>query len=304
MKKWIVALSLLLLLFPFLIRTTEYSASEETQEEVAEAASEKPQAIGASWADAPLAPKPPTATPFEALDWLSYANGLVAHAGGAIDGIAGTNSLESIEANYRNGHRAFEIDLNLTTDGVLVGAHDWPSYKGPLSWGDFASLKLAGRYTPLSFERIVQVMEKHEDMYIVTDTKSFEYSDRDTLRQFNGIWRATDENPDLRDRITVQIYNQEMLHLVKESYPFPHFIYTLYASPDSDAEVLQFMEDEELKVLVMPPERANKAFLDSIEELGGIVCLHTLNSLEEVNEWRAKGVRGFYTDFILPGEME
>ena len=50
---------------------------------------------------------------------------LIIHAGGRIDGVTGTNSLEALEETYAVGGRAIEIDFDWTSDGHLVCIHDF-----------------------------------------------------------------------------------------------------------------------------------------------------------------------------------
>ena len=49
----------------------------------------------------------------------------IAHAGGQIENETYTNSLEALNANFKEGFRVFEIDFSWTTDTQLVCLHDW-----------------------------------------------------------------------------------------------------------------------------------------------------------------------------------
>lgn len=42
-----------------------------------------------------------------------------------VDGKAYTNSLEALQSNLAAGHRIFEVDLAITSDGKVVCLHDW-----------------------------------------------------------------------------------------------------------------------------------------------------------------------------------
>jgi len=54
----------------------------------------------------------------------------IAHAGGEYRGIAYSNSLEALNANYARGLRLFEMDLSWTSDEQLAAIHDWHRYTG------------------------------------------------------------------------------------------------------------------------------------------------------------------------------
>lgn len=106
---------------------------------------------------------------------------LVIHAMGKINDDTYTNSLEAFEYHYLNGQRVFEVDFSVTSDGKLVARHDWGD--GKQSGLDqehiptekvFLQNKICGKYTPLSIEKLVKLMQTYEDVIIVTDTKDLE----------------------------------------------------------------------------------------------------------------------------------
>ena len=233
--------------------------------------------------------------------WTNAANRLVAHAGGAVNGTQGTNTIEAVEAGYNAGHRVFELDFNLTSDGVLVGVHDWGSANAAPAWNEFSSERIGGWYTPTAYETFIRFLSLHKDTYIVTDTKSYDLTDDQIIKQFQIMRDITEKvDPGTRDRIVVQVYNQHMYYLINGIYKYPNILYTLYETPDTEAQVLDFVKKECIPVVVMPPERANQRFLNNLLALGVRVYLHTLNDYNEVKQWQSKGVWGVYTDSLLP----
>jgi glycerophosphoryl diester phosphodiesterase len=241
---------------------------------------------------------PGTSTPVSS--WVDI--GLVAHAGGTVGNVQGTNTIEAVQTNYELGHRVFELDFNLTSDGKLVGIHDWGG-KAAKSWDEFSSKQVSGLFTPTSLEMFLDFLEQHEDAYIITDTKSFDYTDEQITEQFQILFDAASVRPELRERIIVQVYNQKMYHLINKIYKYPNILYTLYMTPDTEAQVVEFVRSENIPVIVMPPERANQPFLSDIYAAGAKVFLHTLNDINDIKAWLAKGVSGFYTDDILPEQL-
>jgi glycerophosphoryl diester phosphodiesterase len=124
--------------------------------------------------------QPYTALVDSTQNFMAYAidtNRYIAHAGGMIDSIPYTNSLEALEVNYANGFRLFELDIIKTLDNIYVAAHDWDywvkltNYKGqtPVSNKEFLSYKLLGKYTPIDIARINEWFKEHEDAILVTD---------------------------------------------------------------------------------------------------------------------------------------
>ncbi len=101
----------------------------------------------------------------------------IAHAGGEVDGIKSTNSLEALNQNYKRGFRLFELDILETSDGQLVAAHDWKmwarftDYKGelPVSHSEFKKHKIYGTYTTLDMNGINKWFAAHPDAILFTD---------------------------------------------------------------------------------------------------------------------------------------
>ncbi len=101
----------------------------------------------------------------------------IAHAGGVIDGVRYTNSLEALNNSYAKGFRLFELDIIKTSDNYYVAAHDWKSwskihqYDGltPVTLKEFLKHKINGKYTPLDIERINKWFGSHPDAVLVTD---------------------------------------------------------------------------------------------------------------------------------------
>lgn len=101
----------------------------------------------------------------------------IAHAGGEIDGHRYTNSLEALNLNYALGFRIFEIDIIKTSDGQLVCAHDWDSWKSftgfkgktPVTLNEFLKHKIRNKHTPLSLEMLHEWFKKHPDAKLLTD---------------------------------------------------------------------------------------------------------------------------------------
>ena len=102
----------------------------------------------------------------------------IAHAGGAIDGLSYTNCMEAVNNAISKGIVYIELDLCITSDSVLVAAHDWAhfnkitGYEGVDSaprFEDFKTRKIHGKYTPISYIDIVQILRAHPNIFLVTD---------------------------------------------------------------------------------------------------------------------------------------
>ena len=104
---------------------------------------------------------------------------LIAHGGGGIESHRYTNSLEAIKKSVANGYRYIEIDFSITSDSIMVAAHDWElfnkitgfEHKGDTAptFADFSSRRILGKYTPLSAADINEIFENDTTIYLVTD---------------------------------------------------------------------------------------------------------------------------------------
>lgn len=119
-------------------------------------------------------------------------------------------------------------------------------------------------YSPLDIEKIVNLMEIYPDTYIVTDTKELE--PQQVTKQFQLIVEAArKKDPALLERIVPQIYNRDMLEVVKQVYDFPEIIYTLYQTEDSDEVVIEFVKQTGVDI-TMPTTRATKSFVHNLKK--------------------------------------
>ena len=60
---------------------------------------------------------------------LTNNDNFIAHAGGGIDNLKYTNSLESLLKSIKQGFKFIELDINISRDNKLVFLHDWKSFK-------------------------------------------------------------------------------------------------------------------------------------------------------------------------------
>lgn len=250
------------------------------------------------------------ATPAESTGWSS--NRLIAHALGGINTDTYTNSYEAFLLNYQKGHRLFEADLMLTSDGHLVARHDWFAYlqpslppdkrNMPLTLKEFKQYAIYDRYTPLDFHDIARLMQQDPEICLVTDTKE---TDPELIaKQFNIIKSVAEQvDPCILDRIIPEIYNPEMFRIVKSIYPFKHCFYSIYLTDSSDTEVVKFVLQNEIPAVAMPAERATRSFLRLLNVNGIPAYVFTLNTAREMNKYRKIGVYGFYTDFVTYSDL-
>jgi glycerophosphoryl diester phosphodiesterase len=223
----------------------------------------------------------------------------VAHAGGAINWLTYTNSLEALNYNYNKGFRFFEIDFEFTSDKRLVLLHDWSpdnltklfhAKPGVYSLIEFKNFKMINNLTQMSLGDLADWMFKHPDAYIITDIKS---------NNMEGLNKISKECPTLKGRFMPQIYTFEEYDEAK-IMGFKNIILTLYASDYKDEQVLEFLNNHKVIALTMLDYRATKDFVYKLKKIGVFIYVHTVNDATLKNQLKAQRVDGFYTDFLGP----
>jgi len=245
-------------------------------------------------------------------------NPYIAHAFGGILGDSYTNSYEAFLLNYQLGHRVFEVDFSVTSDGKTVAAHDpehWtansqvsptPNAASPapdvqsFTYDNFMSSLWYGKYHPVDLTELFQILQDHPDIYIVTDTK---YLDKEHVQQQFSAFRSTADGIDLAllDHFIIQIYQPEMLDQIMTIYPWKSVIYTLYNDPNWTPEnVLAFSEASGVKFITIWDDLLTTDISNLWKPSGIKIATHTLNNATRAADSHARGADIIYTDFLLP----
>ncbi len=142
---------------------------------------------------------------------------LVAHAGGAVRGLAYTNSREALDEHYASGYRVFELDFHWTSDGRLVAVHDWAEISAQFgarphvfSYEEYVAAGRRDGLHQLTFEDVREWLRSHRDAFVVTDTKA------DNLRLLRYLEA---DGGDIRRQVIVQIYRMRELRAARRADP-------------------------------------------------------------------------------------
>jgi len=222
----------------------------------------------------------------------------VAHAGGRVLGMAYTNSLEALEANYNRGFRVFEIDFSWTADGRLVLIHDWdqtwarfsPAASDVPTLSEFLHTSPSSGLTLLSLEGLIEWLRRRPDAKVITDVK---------LRNVEALQLIAQQAPELSTRILPQIYHPEEYAPVRAS-GFDSVLLTTYRLNLAESEIIEFITKNALAALVIPEHRAKRGeFLKVPEDFLINVFVHTINDPRTWEALNSKGYHGIYTDDLF-----
>ncbi|PTO51053.1 hypothetical protein CWN94_23315 [Vibrio splendidus] len=107
---------------------------------------------------------------------IGNSGGLIAHAGGGINGLKYTNSLEAMEQSIEHGFKMIELDLLISSDGRIVAVHDWKTFHemtnsnntGSISSKEFESKIIYDKYKTLNISTAIDILDEN-DVVLVTD---------------------------------------------------------------------------------------------------------------------------------------
>lgn len=235
---------------------------------------------------------------------------LIAHAGGAIDNIAYTNSLEAFIENYNKGFKVFEIDFILTSDQRVVARHDWVHDFGqrefneeyPLSYNNFMSRKLDKKFTPMDFEMVINLMHKYNDISVIMDGKINSHQD---TKYLYGVILNQLKNVDefIIKRLMPQIFYQEDLQIIKD-FHFGEVVYVIGREKISKSSIIKFCNMNDIKILSIPERKINIKIVQQLLKKDIYVYTYTINSKKHIESLRKIGVLGFFTDFVSPEALD
>ena len=160
--------------------------------------------------------------------------------------------------------------------------------------GELPGFKVAGawRFQQVDLDDLVQLMIRHPDVVVITDTK-------DDLGEILGrfVSRAVDADDSTVARIVPQVYSFADYETAMGVHPFREVIFSLYKLRISFDEVAEFVASRgNLTVVTLPVGWFRPAVVERLGDDGPHVFVHTVNRPDAVRELLDAGVHGFYTD--------
>lgn len=239
------------------------------------------------------------------IDNLSAVS-LIAHAGGAVDGVSMTNSYEALCAARDNGYKYIELDLLLTSDSVLVAMHDWAGYNaamGNSERGDmaptFAELQsqgLPGDRTLLTHTDINDFFLANDSLFFVTD----KISSPSLLDKYF---------PQLRSRMVVEAFSyNDYVALQERGYGYVS--YSCMADDVATASLKHILfhflfPGKRIDSLALHTSAFDYGYVKLLLALFDFeISLFTVNNVSEIPQKAFHGLKFMYTDSLLPGNIK
>lgn len=229
---------------------------------------------------------------------------LIAHAGGAANGYAYTNSLEALDTSYKAGHRFIELDFYRTDDkdgnAMYALVHD-KAYASVffgkqaldgLTSSEFVEGSKFKQFTFLTARDLQEWLLDHNDVAIIGDKLD--------AKQYAEIAKLY---PTLAKCMIPQVNSMPMYNAVKRA-GYSKMIWTVYATAYAakPKTIVELSSKISVIGITMPYETSkqlNVIDMNAIQKYNK-VYVHTINSPFEVINLRVKNVTGYYTDHFTP----
>lgn len=237
----------------------------------------------------------PTPTPFPRQ--TNDSGILIAHAGGAIDAVPYTNSLEAVKYSIQKGFKFIELDLALTADNHIVAAHDWEMFNNITGYNGTSSITLSefkqrvihNKYTPLTYEGI-NALAANNDICLVTDK----------IDKFDLL---LDQLTISREKLLVEVFSYaKYAQALRKGVKYPMLCIW-------DKERLHrssYLFTLGRVAMITVPERIIPEIEAELRDLfrkGIAIFAFSSNDAGIMQEYIGKCVTGFYTDTVSPDHL-
>lgn len=236
-------------------------------------------------------------------------NILIAHAGGAIEGKVYTNSLEAFEESYKNGHRLFEMDLSFTSDNKLIARHGWNDLYGQEfsnnelpTYEEFMASLYYGKYTPIDFGAILDLMRKYEDIHLILDGKVS--SVEDTKLLYGEVEKELEKaDQSMAKRLIPQMFYEKDIEVL-HNLGFQDVIYVVGREEYSPVSIARFCMEHDIRAVSLSGSRTTEEFVQELTNHQIYVYMYTYNDIEKMKPYLQMGVNGFFTDLVRPSDLK
>jgi len=243
-------------------------------------------------------------------NWENY--NIITHALGGLDGYTYLNSRESFINHYDKGCRFFEVDLSQTSDGVWVCRHNWKEPMGQwegdkkkvLSAEEFLNTPIYGKYTPMSFEDLL-----NPDAFVTIDSKQYSVRNYQRTLEDYAQYREIAINAGLEHtlgQIIPELYNSAMYSGTMLVYKFPAYLYSLWQeySIEELNDIADFCQANQIQAVSLYCEYWSEDVQKIFDERDILVYIYTINDEEKAREYVKAGAKGVCTDTLISENLE
>ena len=247
-------------------------------------------------------------------NWENYS--IITHALGGLDNLTYLNSRESFINYYDKGCRLFEVDLTQTSDGAWVCRHNWKESLGQwegeerkvLSLDEFLSTPIYGKYTPMTFEDLLKLLDEYPDAFVMLDSKQYSVRNYQRTLEDYAQYREIAIKAGIEHtlgQIIPQVYNSAMYPGTALLYKFPAYIYSLWQdySEEELENIADFCQTNQIKAVTIYWDYWSEEVQKIFDERDILVYIYTINDKEKARGYLAKGAKGICTDVLIADSL-
>ena len=247
-------------------------------------------------------------------NWENY--NIITHALGGLDDLTYLNSRESFINYYDKGCRLFEVDLTQTSDGAWVCRHNWKESLGQwegeerkvLSLDEFLSTPIYGKYTPMTFEDLLKLLDEYPDAFVMLDSKQYSVRNYQRTLEDYAQYREIAIKAGIEHtlgQIIPQVYNSAMYPGTALLYKFPAYIYSLWQDySEEELEIIaDFCQTNQIKAVTIYWDYWSEEVQKIFDERDILVYIYTINDKEKARGYLAKGAKGICTDVLIADSL-
>ena len=235
-------------------------------------------------------------------DWENY--NIITHALGGIDGLTYLNSRESFINYYDKGCRLFEVDLTQTSDGVWVCRHNWKESLGQwegeerkvLSSEEFLNTPIYGKYTPMTFEDLLKLLDEYPDAFVMIDSKQYSVRNYQRTLEDYAQYREIAINAGLEHTLGRSSRKYTIQPCILEQHfciNFP-YIYSLWQEYTTEElnDIAEFCQTNKIMAVTIYRDYWSEEVQKIFDERDILVYIYTINDERESQkisgEWGAR----------------
>ena len=226
----------------------------------------------------------------EFLNQNNLENQLIAHAGGGINELTYTNSLEALNQSISNGFKLIELDLKQTSDEKLVAVHDWKSFKRktnccdnlkfPIDHKTFNDQKISN-LNLLDYKKINEIFSENKDLILITD-KSNNFELINNQLNFDA------------SRIIVEIFGQQnYFKAIQSGIKNP-----MYSANLNDFDFIKKYNVKLIAIHTSELQNHYEKYLE-LKNNGVLIFVYSSNEINFIKKYQSVAT-AFYTDFLSP----
>ena len=247
--------------------------------------------------------------------WENY--NIITHALGGLDGYTYLDSKEGFIHYYDKGSRLFEVDLSQTSDGVWVCRHNWKEPMGQwegdkkkvLSSEEFLNTPIYGKYTPMSFEDLLKLLDEYPDAFVMLDSKQYSVRNYQRTLEDYAQYREIAIQAGLEHtlgQIIPQLYNSAMYSGTTLVYKFPAYLYSLWQeySIEELTDIADFCQANQIQAVSLYWEYWSEDVQKIFDERDILVYIYTINEKEKARGYVKAGAKGICTDTLISENLE